>query len=99
MVTASKEIIMPLKQSGPSGQPPLVEQVIEPAERPFTDAVRALLKAGYLLANHPMRPNHAYDLTVAQIDVLNVLAGAETESLSCSEIAERTLITKGGITG
>ena len=90
---------MPLKQSGPSGQPSLVEQVIEPAERPFTDAVRALLKAGYLLVNHPMRPNQAYDLTVAQIDVLNVLAGAETESLSCSEIAERTLITKGGITG
>ena len=33
------------------------------------------------------------------MDVLIALARAEDASLSCSEIAERTLITKGGITG
>ncbi len=89
---------MPPK-SGPSVQPTLAEQVDQPADQPFTDAVRALLKAGFLLINHPLRPNLAYDLTVAQIDVMRTLAGAETEGLSCSEVADRTLITKGGITG
>ncbi len=91
---------MPPKQSGASAQPPLVEQVLEPADRPFTDVTRALLKAGFLLPNYPLRPNLAYDLTLAQIDVLVVLAGTEGgETLTCSEIANRTLITKGGITG
>jgi MarR family transcriptional regulator, 2-MHQ and catechol-resistance regulon repressor len=90
---------IPPTQSVPSGQVSLAEQVIEPADRPCTEAARALLKAGFLLANHPLRPNQAYDLTVAQIDVLRTLAGAEGEGLSCSEIADRTLITKGGITG
>jgi MarR family transcriptional regulator, 2-MHQ and catechol-resistance regulon repressor len=90
---------MPPKESGPSAPPSLAEQVLEPAERPFIDAARALLKAGFLFTNHPLRPNLAYDLTVAQIDVMRTLAGAEGEGLSCSEIADRTLITKGGITG
>ena len=36
---------------------------------------------------------------MAQIDVLRTLAGAEAEGFSCSEIADKTLITKGGITG
>jgi MarR family transcriptional regulator, 2-MHQ and catechol-resistance regulon repressor len=100
MVTATKGVIPPPKESGPSAQLPLLEQLIDPADQPFVDAVRALLKAGFLLPNHPLRPNHAYDLTLAQIDVLVALAGTEAgETLSCSEIAERTLITKGGITG
>jgi MarR family transcriptional regulator, 2-MHQ and catechol-resistance regulon repressor len=90
---------MPSKRSAPFAKSSLVEQVVESADRPFIDAVRALLKAGFLLPNHPLRPNLAYDLTLAQIDVLVALAGAEGESLSCSEIADRTLITKGGITG
>ena len=98
MVKESKEVISP-KQSSPSGQLSLAERVIEPADRPFTEAARALLKAGFLLSNHPLRPNQAFDLTVAQIDVLRTLAGAEAEGFSCSEIADKTLITKGGITG
>jgi MarR family transcriptional regulator, 2-MHQ and catechol-resistance regulon repressor len=40
-----------------------------------------------------------YDLNVALVDVLGVLADAGEASLTCSEIAEKTLITKGGITG
>jgi MarR family transcriptional regulator, 2-MHQ and catechol-resistance regulon repressor len=98
-ITAAKELSMPQKESGPSARPPLVEQVVEPADRPFTDTARALLRAGFLLVNHPLRPNRAYDLTVAQIDVMRTLAGAEAEGLTCSEVADRTLITKGGITG
>lgn len=100
MITADKEVVMPSKQSSPSGRLSLVEQVIDTVDQPFTDAMRALLKAAFLLPNHPLRPNLAYDLTLAQIDVLVTIAGVEGgEGLSCSEIADRTLITKGGITG
>jgi MarR family transcriptional regulator, 2-MHQ and catechol-resistance regulon repressor len=100
MITTAKEVLMRPKRSDLSAQLPLVEQVIEPAERPFIDVTRALLKAAFLFPNHPLRPNLAYDLTLAQIDVLVALAGTEGgETLSCSEIANRTLITKGGITG
>jgi MarR family transcriptional regulator, 2-MHQ and catechol-resistance regulon repressor len=87
------------KQSRLSEQPSLAAQVAEPAEQPFVDAGRALLKAGFLFANHRERPYFAFDLTLAQLDVLVTLAQAEGASLNCSEIAEKTLITKGGITG
>src|SRR5258708_19766928 len=33
------------------------------------------------------------------MDVLSALARTDGESISCSEISDRTLITKGGITG
>lgn len=83
----------------PSGPLSLPAQVIAPADQPFIDVGRALLKAAFLFANHPDRPYQKYDLTIAQIDVLNTLASAEGATLNCSEIAEQTLITKGGITG
>ena len=90
---------MPPKQSSRSEALSLAAQVTEPGEQPFIDAGRALLKAGFLLANHPKRPYFAHDLTVAQLDVLVTLANAEGACLNCSEIAAHTLITKGGITG
>jgi MarR family transcriptional regulator, 2-MHQ and catechol-resistance regulon repressor len=86
-------------QSKPSSRLSYAAQVTQPIDQPFIDAVRALVKAGFLFANHPLRPYAAYDLTFAQLDVLVALARAESASLSCSEIAEKTLITKGGITG
>ncbi len=90
---------MPPQQFNPPSQLSLEAQVTQPADQPFIDAARALVKAGFLFVNRPRRPYHAYDLTVAQMDVIGALARAEGASLSCSEIAERTLITKGGITG
>jgi MarR family 2-MHQ and catechol resistance regulon transcriptional repressor len=83
----------------PSAQSSLMAQVTQAADQQFIDAARALIKAAFLFVNHPKRPYQAYDLTVAQIDVLTTLAQAEGSSLNCSEIADRTLITKGGITG
>jgi DNA-binding MarR family transcriptional regulator len=90
---------MPLQQFDPSSQLSLEAQITQPADQPFIDAARALVKAAFLFVNRPGRPYDAYDLTVAQMDVIGALAKAEEASLSCSEIAERTLITKGGITG
>jgi len=90
---------MPPQQFDPPSQLALEAQVTQPADQPFIDAAQALVKAGFLFVNRPGRPYQAYDLTVAQMDVIGALARAEGASLSCSEIAERTLITKGGITG
>jgi DNA-binding MarR family transcriptional regulator len=90
---------MSMKQLSPSDQPSLEAQMTQAADQPFIDAARALVKVAFLFVNRPGRPYDAYDLTVAQMDVIGALARAEEASLSCSEIAERTLITKGGITG
>jgi MarR family 2-MHQ and catechol resistance regulon transcriptional repressor len=90
---------MPPKQSTPSSQLSLEAQMTDPADQPFLVAARALVKAGFLFVNRAGRPYQAYDLTLSQMDVLSALARAEGASLNCSEMAERTLITKGGITG
>jgi DNA-binding MarR family transcriptional regulator len=95
----AKENIMSPKQPKPSDSPLLAEQVTEATDEPFIEGGRALLKASFLFANHRERPYLAYDLNVAQIDVLSALARSQNNSLNCSDIAERTLITKGGITG
>ena len=78
---------------------PLVQQMTPPQDLPFIDLARALLKASFLFSIHPDRAYQAFDLTLAQVDVLMALGNAENASLTCSEIAEKTLITKGGITG
>jgi DNA-binding MarR family transcriptional regulator len=62
-------------------------------------ATRALIRAAFLFTNHPNRPYHVVSLNVSQLDVLAAIARAEGMALTCSEIAEATLITKGGITG
>ncbi len=90
---------MPARRSIPARRSSLAAQTIEPAAQPYIDTARALLKAGFLFVNRAQGPYQARDLTLAQMDVLSTLARAEHASLSCSEIAERTLITKGGITG
>jgi MarR family transcriptional regulator, 2-MHQ and catechol-resistance regulon repressor len=87
------------KPSGQTDQHSLAVQLAQIVDQPSVDTARALLKAGFLFSNRPERPYHAYGLNLAQVDVLAVLARAEETGLNCSEIAERTLITKGGITG
>ena len=87
------------RQSRSIEESSLAAQVTEPAEKPFIDAGRGLLKASFLFSDHPQLPYLAHDLNLAQMDVLSALARAEGARLNCSEIAEKTLITKGGITG
>jgi MarR family transcriptional regulator, 2-MHQ and catechol-resistance regulon repressor len=77
----------------------LAAQITQPADQPYLEVARALLKASFLFSSHPERACQAYDLNLAQVDVLITLGNAADGSLSCSEIAEKTLITKGGITG
>jgi DNA-binding MarR family transcriptional regulator len=62
-------------------------------------ATRALIRAAFLFTNSPDRPYHALGINVSEVDVLAAIARAESMALTCSEIAEATLITKGGVTG
>jgi MarR family transcriptional regulator, 2-MHQ and catechol-resistance regulon repressor len=90
---------MPSKPSIPPENYSLRLQVTATSDQAFIDLSRALLKASFLFSNHPERAIHAYGLSLAQMDVLAVLADGVESSITCSEIAEKTLITKGGITG
>jgi MarR family transcriptional regulator, 2-MHQ and catechol-resistance regulon repressor len=94
-----EKMTMPAKPSIDTEPRSLVDQVTPPADRPFIDLSRALLRASFLFSVHPDRAYHAFDLTLAQVDVLMALGNSTDASLTCSEIAEKTLMTKGGITG
>lgn len=65
---------------------------------PSVAAKKTLIRAGFLITNGAHRPYHKFGLNLSQVDVLSVLGRSEA-GLTCSEIAEATLITKGGITG
>ncbi len=82
-----------------SSEPSLLAQTIGPEDRPYMDAARALIRLGFLFSSYPESVFRAFDLNLAQIDVLVALANAPEATLRCSEIAQKTLITKGGITG
>jgi DNA-binding MarR family transcriptional regulator len=62
-------------------------------------ATRMLIRAAFLFTNHPDRPFNALGMNVSEVDVLAAIARAQGMALTPSEIAEATLITKGGITG
>jgi MarR family transcriptional regulator, 2-MHQ and catechol-resistance regulon repressor len=62
-------------------------------------ATRELIRAAFLFSESPDRPFRAMGLSLSEVDVLGALARAEGMVLTCSDIADATLITKGGITG
>jgi MarR family transcriptional regulator, 2-MHQ and catechol-resistance regulon repressor len=98
MTIATVQRMVP-KPSSLSEGTSLAAQVVQPADQFYRDLGRALIKANFLFSNHAERAMQKYDLNLALVDVLGVLADAGEASLTCSEIAEKTLITKGGITG
>jgi MarR family transcriptional regulator, 2-MHQ and catechol-resistance regulon repressor len=84
--------------SGTAKEPSPAEQPTQLEDTCFADVVRSLVKAGFLISNRPAAPYHTYGLSLAEADVLTTIARAPEGQLNCSEIAEKTLITKGGIT-
>ncbi len=66
---------------------------------PAISVTKAVLRAAFLLGNGPNRPQNAVGMNVSQVDVLRALARAGDSGLKCSDIADATLVTKGGITG
>jgi DNA-binding MarR family transcriptional regulator len=90
---------MTSQSSNSTGQPSLAEQITRPEDQPYIQAARALIKAGFVLSDYPEIVFRAFDLNLAQVDVLFALANAPDTTLTCSEVAEKTLVTKGAITG
>jgi DNA-binding MarR family transcriptional regulator len=86
-------------QSSKSTGPSVAAQITGPEDQPYIQAARALIKAGFLLSDYPEIVFRAFDLNLAQVDVLVALANAPDTTLTCSEVAQKTLITKGAITG
>jgi DNA-binding MarR family transcriptional regulator len=84
--------------SGIAQEHPLAGQSAVLEDMPFADATRALVKAGFLISNRPEAAYRKYRLSLAEADVVATIARAPEGQLNCSEIAEKTLITKGGIT-
>src|SRR5277367_1496956 len=67
--------------------------------RPAVVATKELIRAAFLFVESPSRPYRAFGMSVSEVDVLAVIARAEGTSLTCSDIADATLFSKGGITG
>lgn len=78
---------------------PLLTDTSETADYLFSETACALLRAGFLFSNYKERPFLTHEVNIAETDVLFALARAEGAPLNCSEIAEKTLVTKGGTTG
>jgi MarR family transcriptional regulator, 2-MHQ and catechol-resistance regulon repressor len=95
--TDSESTIMPTlsriaKEHSRTEQPAPLEDM------PFVDAITTLLKVGFLIGDRPEVPSPAYQLNLAETDVLAAVGRAPEGRLDCSEIGNRTLVTKGGIT-
>ena len=77
----------------------LAELIAQMERLPSVIATRAVIRAGFLLTNSAERPFQALGMSLSEVDVLAAIARAHGMALTCSEIADTTLITKGGITG
>ena len=86
------------KRPGNAEQHSLAAMLTDNEKLPSVAAKKTLIRAGFLIADGSNRPYHEFGLNLSQVDVLAALARSEA-GLNCSEIAETTLITKGGITG
>ena len=67
------------------------------ARAPFIPLMRELVRAYQAFAAHDAAGYRDVDLTVPQADVVFTLGN--TGGLTCKEIGEKTLITKGTLTG
>ncbi|HEV2170003.1 MAG TPA: MarR family transcriptional regulator [Candidatus Binatus sp.] len=86
------------RNRGSADRPSLAAMMNDNDKLPSVAAKKALIRAGFLIASGANRPYIKLGMNLSQVDVLGALARSET-GLNCSEIAEATLITKGGITG
>jgi DNA-binding MarR family transcriptional regulator len=82
-----------------TGRESLAALMAQNDENPAVVATRELIRAAFLFSESPDRPYRAFGLSLSEVDVLGAISRAEGKALTCSEIADATLITKGGITG
>lgn len=69
----------------------------DPGDEPFLQVLRPLVEAYLAFIRHDERHIRAQGLTTAQFDVIATLG--ETPGMTCKELCERTLVTKGTLTG
>jgi MarR family transcriptional regulator, 2-MHQ and catechol-resistance regulon repressor len=86
------------RSPGNSDRHSLATMLIQNDKLPSVAATKTLIRAAFLLTNGADRPHIKLGMSLSEVDVLGALARSEA-GLNCSEIAETTLITKGGITG
>ena len=86
------------RSTGNSDRHSLAAMLLKNDKLPSVAATKTLIRAAFLITNGPDRPYLKLGMNLSEVDVLAVLARSEA-GLNCSEIAETTLITKGGITG
>ena len=86
------------RSSGNSDRHSLAAMFIQNDKLPSVAATRTLIRAGFLIANGANRSYLKLGMNLSEVDVLAALGRSEA-GLNCSEVAEATLITKGGITG
>jgi MarR family transcriptional regulator, 2-MHQ and catechol-resistance regulon repressor len=67
------------------------------AQQPFLPVMRALAKTYQTFCAHDEQHIRQFDLTVPQFDVIATLGN--TEGMLMHELAQRTLVTKGTLTG
>jgi len=76
----------------------LAAMMTENDKLPSLAAMKTLIRAAFLMTNGADRPYIKLGMSLSEVDVLATLGRSEA-GLNCSEVAEATLITKGGITG
>lgn len=71
--------------------------VRNPAEEPFLRVLRPLVEAYFAFLRKSDRHIRSLGLTQAQFDVIVTLGN--TEGMTCKDLSEKTLVTKGTLTG
>ncbi|MCI0527759.1 MAG: MarR family transcriptional regulator [Nitrospira sp.] len=69
----------------------------DPGDEPFLKVLRPLVEAYYAFVRKDARHIHRLGLTQSQFDVIATLG--DTEGMACKELSEKTLVTKGTLTG
>ena len=69
----------------------------DPGEEPFLKVLRPLVEAYFAFMDKGAFHIRALGLTSSQFDVIATLG--DTEGVTCKELSEKTLVTKGTLTG
>ena len=70
---------------------------VEPSKDPFMKVLRPLVETYFAFIRRDEPHVRSLGLTPSQFDVIATLG--ETEGMTCKELSEKTLVTKGTLTG
>lgn len=73
------------------------KSIPEPSKDPFIKVLRPLVETYFALLDKAAPHIRALGLTCSQFDVIATLG--DTEGMTCKELSEQTLVTKGTLTG